>query len=69
MEDKTLKIRGMFGEHCERAIIDSLSRFSSVKNVFIRTKEGTISFSHDPHTDSLMKIKDAITDEGYDVIG
>jgi hypothetical protein len=32
-------------------------------------KDGTISFCYDSNTVSLITIKDAITDEGYDVIG
>ena len=66
---KTLRIRGMFGEHCERAISDALSQMQSVTNVCVSEREGTISFIYDPNVASLMAIKDAITDEGYDVIG
>jgi copper chaperone CopZ len=69
MENKTLRVKGMFGEHCERAIIDSLSHITGVSNVIVRMREGTISFSYDPKVVSLMSIKDLITDEGYDVVG
>jgi copper chaperone CopZ len=69
MEQVILKIRGMFGEHCERAITDSLSHIESVTDVVIKERAGTISFCHDPKIAPLIKIKDAITDEGYDVIG
>jgi copper chaperone len=69
MEEKTLKIRGMFGEHCERAIIDSLSHIAGVAEVNVNMKNGTISFVYDSNAATLMAIKDTITDEGYDVIG
>jgi copper chaperone CopZ len=69
MEEKVFKIRGMFGEHCERAIIDALSHFDGVTDIDVNMKNGTISFSYDPALVTLITIKDAITDEGYDLIG
>ena len=69
MENKTLKVRGMFGEHCERAIIDAFNHIGGISNISVNLKYGTISFSHDPKLAPLEVIKDAITDEGYDVIG
>ncbi|MCL2809957.1 MAG: cation transporter [Treponema sp.] len=67
MEEKELKIRGMFGEHCERAITDALSQISGVSE--LKVKNGTISFVYDKNPATLLAVKDAITDEGYDVIG
>jgi len=66
---KTLKVRGMFGEHCERAIIDSLSHIKDVTDIDVNMREGTITFAFNNDNETLLKIKDAITDEGYDVIG
>jgi len=66
---KTFKVRGMFGEHCERAIIDALSHIDDVADVDVNMKEGTITFSYSDDSNTLLKVKDAITDEGYDVIG
>ena len=67
MEEKVLKIRGMFGEHCGRAITDALSQIPSVSDV--KVKNGTVSFVYDSKPATLLAVKDAITDEGYDVIG
>jgi len=69
MENKTLKVRGMFGEHCERAIIDAFNRIGGISNIIVSLKHGTISFSYDPDIAAMEAIKDAITDEGYDVLG
>ena len=66
---KTLKVRGMFGEHCERAIIDAFEHIGGITNISVNLKNGTISFSHAPEITPLLTIKDAITHEGYDVIG
>ena len=66
---KTLKIRGMRGAHCERAVYDSLSHIAGVTNVSVSEKKGIITFRYDSEHATLMAIKDAITDEGYDVIG
>jgi len=69
MENKVLKIRGMFGKHCERAITDALMHVKGVSNVVVKEKEGTISFVFDSKKETLLAVKDAISDEGYDVIG
>jgi len=68
MGDITLKIRGMFGEHCERAIKDSISHIPGVANVKVKQREGTISFYYMDDA-ALLAVKDAISDAGYDVIG
>lgn len=69
MEEKVLKVRGMFGEHCKRAITDALMNVNGVSDVVVKEKEGTISFIYDSRKETLLAVKDAISDEGYDVIG
>jgi copper chaperone CopZ len=67
--DRKLKVRGMFSEHCERAIIDALAHTSSVTNISVDLRHGLVSFSHDPHESPLQEIINLIASEGYDIIG
>ena len=69
MEDKTIKVRGMFGQHCERAIIDAFNKIGNIEKISVSLKYGTIAFSHNPQLAPLEIIINAIIDEGYDVIG
>jgi len=69
MENKTLKVRGMFCEHCVKAVSDALAHITGVKDISVSLKAGTVSFSHDPKLAPLEVIINAIIDEGYDVIG
>jgi len=68
MGEKTLKVRGIFGEHCERAIKDSISHIPGVANVKVKAREGIVSFYYMDDA-ALLAVKDAISDAGYDVIG
>ncbi|MCL2180162.1 MAG: cation transporter [Treponema sp.] len=69
MDEIILKTRGMFCEHCKRAVTDSLENLGGVEDIEIDLKEGTISLKYAPNITTLQEIKDAVTDEGYDVIG
>jgi copper chaperone len=67
MEKKTLKVQGMSCEHCVKAVKNALA-ISGVADVAVSLKEGTVSFSHDPALASLADIRNAITNEEFDVL-
>ena len=69
MESVTLKVKGMSCEHCVRAVNDALAGIPGVEDISIDLKYGAVSFSHNPGLAPLGVIRDAIIDEGYDVIG
>ena len=68
MENVTLKVKGMSCEHCAKAVKDALAG-TGVRDASVCLETGTVSFSHDPNLAPLGVITDAITDEGYGVIG
>ena len=65
MEKQTLKILGMSCEHCVKAVSNALKELPSLDGVHVDLKSGSASFSYDPVTISLEKIKAAIIDAGY----
>ena len=69
MESVTLKVKGMSCEHCVKAVNDALVCIAGVGDVSVDLKYGAVSFDHNPKLAPLQKIIDAITDEGFDVIG
>jgi len=54
-------------EHCVRAVTNALGGMVGVTGVVVSLKDKTASFSYDPAQTPLEAIKNAITDEGYEV--
>ena len=69
MEKKTLKVKGMSCEHCVKAVNNALGGLPGLADVAVDLKNGTVSFGFDPAQTALSKIEDAITEEGYEVVG
>jgi copper chaperone len=67
VEQKTLKVEGMSCEHCVKAVNNALGGIAGITDIAVSLKEKTASFNYDPALASLEAIKEAITDEGYDV--
>ncbi|MDR2163431.1 MAG: copper ion binding protein [Clostridiales Family XIII bacterium] len=68
MEHLTIKIEGMSCEHCVKAVTDAVSALPSVADVSVDLGAGTASLTHDPAAVSRADIKEAIEDQGYDVL-
>jgi copper chaperone len=68
MEHLTIKIEGMSCEHCVKAVTDALSALPSVADVSVDLGSGTASLTHDTNAVSQSAIKEAIEDQGYDVL-
>ncbi len=63
-----LKVSGMTCESCSRSIKNTLAQHSSVKNIEIKVKEGSVRFDLAGKTDlTEQKIKKLIDDLGYKV--
>jgi copper chaperone len=68
MEHIVLNVEGMSCEHCVKAVTDASLGLPSVANVVVDLSAGTASLDYDPALASADAIKEAIEDQGFDVV-
>jgi copper chaperone len=68
MERITINVSGMSCEHCVNAVTDAVSALPSVTDVAVDLEAGAASMTYDPALVSRSAIKEAIEDQGYDVL-
>ncbi|MFC0212759.1 copper chaperone CopZ [Paenibacillus chartarius] len=66
MEHVTLKVQGMSCDHCVRAVEGAVKELGAAGKVDLAA--GQVNVQFDPAVVSLDKIKEAIEDQGYDVV-
>jgi len=66
MKTEILKVEGMSCGHCVNSVETSLKELSVLAKVDLKNKTVRIEFDEDKI--SIEKIKESITDQGYDVI-
>jgi copper chaperone len=69
MEKKVLKVTGMSCEHCVKAVKNALGELDGLSDVSVDLKSGAVSFMFDPAKTPLEKIREAITEAGYEAAG
>lgn len=67
-ETKVLNVEGMSCSHCENAVKKSVGALSGVDNVSVDLKDKKVTVDFDPSEVTLDAIKEAIEDQGYDVV-
>ncbi len=68
MEKVTLNVKGMSCDHCVKAVKGSVGELNGVKNVQVNLQDGQVEVDYNPSQVSLENIKEAIDDQGYDVV-
>ena len=68
MEYVILKVEGMSCSHCENAVKKAVGTLSGVDKVTVSLDAKTAVVDYDASKISLNKIKEAIEDQGYDVV-
>jgi copper chaperone len=63
-----LNVEGMSCSHCENAVKKTVGALDGVSNVDVSLKEKTVSVEFDPASVSVKMIKEAIDDQGYEVV-
>ncbi|WP_088006472.1 copper chaperone CopZ [Indiicoccus explosivorum] len=66
--NETLKVQGMSCGHCVNAVETSVGELSGVSNVKVDLDKGEVAVAYDKNLTSLSQIKEAIEDQGYDVV-
>ena len=68
MEKTTLQVTGMTCGHCEKAVKTALLNVEGVTEVSVSLKDGKVEVGHDTSKASVSKLKEAVEDQGYDVV-
>jgi copper chaperone len=68
MEKTTLQVTGMTCGHCEKAVKTALLNVEGVSEVSVSLKNGMVEVGHDSNKAPVGKLKEAVEDQGYDVI-
>jgi copper chaperone len=68
MEKTTLQVTGMTCGHCEKAVKTALLNVEGVSDVSVSLKDGKVEVGYDSSKAPIVKLKEAVEDQGYDVI-
>ncbi|GIM46222.1 copper chaperone CopZ [Collibacillus ludicampi] len=64
----TLQVNGMSCNHCVNAIESALKEIGGVDSVRVDLDAGRVTVTYDETIVDLNNLKDAIEEEGYDVV-
>ncbi|ASN04825.1 copper chaperone CopZ [Virgibacillus necropolis] len=64
----TLAVRGMTCGHCEKAVKGSLEKLEGVKGVEVHLSAGKVDVSYDDAEVTIAEMREAIEEQGYDVV-
>ncbi|HML36878.1 MAG TPA: copper chaperone CopZ [Bacillota bacterium] len=68
MSKVTLNVEGMSCQHCVKAVTQAVTALDGVSSVDVSLEEKTVAVDYDADQVSLDSIKEAIEEEGYDVV-
>ena len=69
MEKITLQVEGMSCSHCEAAVKGALSALSGVAGVTVSLADKTVQVDYDGGAVTAEVMREAIEEQGYDVVG
>lgn len=68
MSTTVLHVEGMSCDHCVKAVTKAVTALGGVNAVQVDLKGKTVTVEHDPAGATLAQMKEAIEDQGYDVV-
>lgn len=68
MANQTLNVRGMTCNHCKEAVEKSVGAVAGVNDVNVNLENGEVAVEFDDTKAAVEDIKDAIEDQGYEVL-
>lgn len=69
MAKTTLDVEGMSCAHCKMAVTNALKELDGVSNVSVDVEKGKAAVEYDEAKVQFSKMKDAVEEQGYDVVG
>lgn len=68
MAERTLEVKGMSCGHCKMAVSGALKGLDGVSDVSVDLETGKVDVSYDEQKVNFEQMKDAVEDQGYDVV-
>ncbi|CDO03184.1 Copper chaperone CopZ [Oceanobacillus picturae] len=66
--EKTLNVQGMSCGHCKMSVENALNNLNGVSEAVVKLESGKVDVSFDESKVNVEAIKDAIEEQGYDVV-
>ncbi|ABS20872.1 copper chaperone CopZ [Bacillus cytotoxicus] len=64
----TLNVKGMTCNHCKAAVTNTLQEINGVSRVVVELQAGTVEIAYDETKVNVQQLKDAIEEQGYDIV-
>ena len=68
MENVTFQVKGMSCGHCVKAVEGGLGQLEGVEQVAVQLDAGTVAVAYKGDQVTIDQMKEAIEDQGYDVV-
>lgn len=68
MEQTQLNVEGMSCDHCKMAVTNALEELDGVKSVEVSVEKGKADVAYDAAQVNVDQMKEAIEEQGYDVV-
>lgn len=68
MQTKTLDVQGMTCGHCKMSVEGALNGLDGVSAAEVHLDSGKVEVTYDEAQVSLENMKEAVEDQGYDVV-
>lgn len=68
MAETTLDVKGMSCGHCKMAVSGALKGLNGVSDVTVDLETGKVDVSYDAEKVGLEQMKEAVEEQGYDVV-
>nr|WP_058950562.1 copper chaperone CopZ [Oceanobacillus picturae] len=68
MMEKTLNVQGMSCGHCKMSVENALNNLNGVSEAVVKLESGKVDVSFDESKVNVEAMKDAIEEQGYDVV-
>lgn len=66
--ERTLEVSGMSCGHCKMAVSGALKGLDGISDVSVDLANGKVDVSYDEKKVNFEQMKDAVEDQGYDVV-
>jgi copper chaperone len=68
MQTITLKVEGMSCDHCKQTVEGALKKLTGVERAEVNLAEKNVTVWYDETRTTVAQMKEAIEDQGYDVV-
>ncbi|HDF3419495.1 TPA: copper chaperone CopZ [Staphylococcus aureus] len=68
MSQEILNVEGMSCGHCKSTVESALNNIDGVTSADVNLENGQVSVQYDDSKVAVSQMKDAIEDQGYDVV-